>query len=142
ATAPAPLSRTGPGSCVLRGSPETLGANPDRGPGADAEPGTGPARESLAALPGAELPPLGSVGLLPVRRRVRVPRSAPGRDGAGLRRPAGNAGTASARRPAPVPGRRRAALVAPARRPRRAHPHFRRLPVVAVCRLSLRARDR
>ena len=41
-----------------------------------------PADEPLAPLPGPELPALGAHRLLPAGRRVRLPRSAPGRDGA------------------------------------------------------------
>ena len=40
----------------------------------------------MAPLPGARLPVLGAVGILPVRRGVRVPRPAPGRHGPGPRR--------------------------------------------------------
>ena len=46
------------------------------------------ARQRLAALPDARLPLLGAQRLLPVRRRVRLPRPAAGRDGAGPRRAA------------------------------------------------------
>ena len=42
----------------------------------------GPAAEPLAALPDARLPRLGALGLLPGGRRLRLPRPAPGRDGA------------------------------------------------------------
>ena len=43
-----------------------------------------PAAEPLAALSGAGLPRLGPLGVLPVRRRVRLPRSAAGRAGAAV----------------------------------------------------------
>ena len=42
----------------------------------------GPPAEPLAALPDARLPGLGALGLLPGERRLRLPRPAPGRDGA------------------------------------------------------------
>ena len=41
------------------------------------------ARQRLAAVPDAGLPPVGPQRLLPVGRRIRFPRSAAGRDGAG-----------------------------------------------------------
>ena len=92
-----------------------LGRGAGRRAGADARPRHGPAAQPLAALPGPELPPLGPLGVLPVGRRVRLPRPAPGRDGPGLRRAGRGAGPSAPRRGAAVPRRRRAALVAPAR---------------------------
>ena len=56
--------------------------------------------ESLAALPGAELPRLGAVGVLPVGRRVRVSRPASGCDGAGPRGPEERGPISSARQDA------------------------------------------
>ena len=44
--------------------------------------GDGPAAQSLAALPDAGLPHLGALGVLPVERRVRLPRPAAGHAGA------------------------------------------------------------
>ena len=67
-------------------------------------------------LPDARLPHVGAHRLLPVRRRVRLPRPAAGRDGAGPCRAAAAARAPAAVRGAPVPRRRRAALVASARR--------------------------
>ena len=58
----------------------------------------------------------GAQRLLPVGRRLRLPRSAAGRDGAGPCRAAAAARAPAALRGAPVPRRRRAALVASARR--------------------------
>ena len=52
--------------------------------GRDAVARARPHGERLAALPDAHLPPLGALRLLPVGRRLRLPRPAPGRGGAGL----------------------------------------------------------
>ena len=57
-----------------------------RGPRGDARPVAQLPRQRLAALPDARLPRVGAQRLLPVRRRLRLPRSAAGRDGAGPRR--------------------------------------------------------
>ena len=82
--------------------------------------------EPLAALPDARLPHAGRGRLLPGERRVRLPRPAPGRDGAVRRGPATwRASTCCAPRPA-VRGGRRPALVAARHRPGRAHPDQRR----------------
>ena len=81
---------------------------------------------------------LGAQRLLPVRRRVRLPRPAAGRDGAGARAAAAAARAPAALRRAPVPGRRRPALVASAGRPRRAHPLLGRLSLAAARDLPLR----
>ena len=70
------------------GGPGALGADPHRRAGPHARPRHGPAAQPLAPLPGAELPPLGPLGALPVGRGVWLPRPAPGRDGPGLRRAA------------------------------------------------------
>ena len=106
------------------------------------DPALRPAAQPLAALPGAELPRLGPVGVLPVGRRLRLPRPAPGRDGPGLRRPGRGAGADPPRGGPAVRRGRRAALVAPAGRPRRPHPHLRRPALAAARRLPLRDRDR
>jgi hypothetical protein len=59
------------------------------------------AGQRLAALPDARLPAVGSQRLLPVGRRLRLPRPAAGRDGAGPRRAAACcASTCCAARPA------------------------------------------
>ena len=107
----------GPGAVGPRAGCRS-GADPRRRPGRDGEP--------LAALPGPGLPGLGAVGVLPVRRGLRLPRPAPGRHGPGLRRPGRGAGADPAVGRAAVRGRGRAALVAPAGRRRRPHPHHRR----------------
>ena len=81
------LHRPGPGPGGAAGEVQRLwdrilGAvqvrTPDAGAGPDAQP--------LAALPGAGLPGLGALGVLPVGRRLRLPRPAPGRHGPGLQR--------------------------------------------------------
>ena len=59
----------------------TLGAVQVRTPDAGARR----AGQRLAALPDHRLPAVGAQRLLPVRRRVRLPRPAAGRDGAGAR---------------------------------------------------------
>ena len=59
-----------------------LGRDARRDPGADAGRFLRSADEPLAALPGPELPALGARRLLPAGRRLRLPRSAAGRDGA------------------------------------------------------------
>ena len=53
------------------------------GAGEDARPGDGHHAERLAALPDAGLPHLGALGVLPGERRLRLPRPAAGRHGAG-----------------------------------------------------------
>ena len=62
------------------------------------------------------------LGALPEQRRLRLPRPAPGRDGARVRRAGAGAGAHPARGGAPVRRGRRAALVAPAERPRACAP--------------------
>ena len=57
-----------------------------RGPGRDARPVAQRAGQRLAGLPDPGLPPLGAQRLLPVGRRLRLPRPVAGRDGAGPRR--------------------------------------------------------
>ena len=65
---------------------KALGADVDRRTGPHPEPRHGYDPEPLAPLPGVELSRLGALGTLSVGRGLRVPRPAPGRDGAGLRR--------------------------------------------------------
>ena len=100
------------------------------------------AGERLAAVPDAGVPPVGAQRLLPVGRRVRVPRPAAGRHGTGARRARARARAPRAVRGTPVRRRRRPALVASAVGPRRAHAVLRRLPVAAVRDRALRQRDR
>ena len=94
--------------------------------------------QRLAALSNARLPHLGAQRLLPIRRRLRLPRSIARRHG---HRPRGarlGAPTSAALREPPVSGRRRPALVASAAGPRRAHPVLRRFPVAGFGHLPLR----
>ena len=119
-----------------------LEAHAGRGAGAHARPGAEPAGQRLAALPDAGLPHVGAQRLLPVGRRLRLPRPAAGRDGPGAHPPAPAARAPAAVRQPPVRRGRRAALVAPAVGPRRAHALLRRLPVAAAGAVPLRAGHR
>ena len=106
----------------------TLGAVQRRNP----RPVPQRAGQRLAAVPDPGLPPVGAQRLLPVRRRLRFPRSAAGRDGAHPRRAASRArAPAPVRRPS-VPRRRCPALVASSNGPGRAHPLFGRLSLAAA----------
>ena len=96
------------------------------------------AGQRLAALSDSCVPSLGAQRILPVGRRLRLPRSVAGRDGADPQRAAAAARTPAALRVPPVPRGRRAALVASARGPRRAHPLFGRLSLAAAGGLPLR----
>ena len=86
--------------------------------------------------------PLGAERLLPVGRRVRVPRPAAGRDGARPRRGAARPPAPAAVRVAAVPRRRRPALVASACGPGRPHALLGRLPLAAAGDVPLRDRHR
>ena len=101
-----------------------------------------PADEPLAALPGPELPRVGALGLLPAGRGVRLPRPAPGHDGAGSGSTRSRPRAPAARSRPPVRRGRRPALVARAERPRHAHPLLGRPAVAALRGRSLRADDR
>jgi len=129
----------GPGSRAVVGR-RPLGRSARRRADRDAGSRDGRAGQSMAPLPDDRMPDLGAVRLLPGRRRVRLPRSAAGRHGAGARAPDAHAGTPAARRRAPVRGRRRAALVAPPLRSRGAHPDRRRRPVAGARDRALRRR--
>ena len=59
-----------------------MGRHPRRGSGEDARSRDGHSAEPLAALSDARLPRLGASGVLPGERRLRLSRSASGRDGA------------------------------------------------------------
>ena len=90
--------------------------------GQDSRSRDGPPPRPLAALPDARLSAVGALGVLPVERRLRLPRSAPGCDGA-VPRPTGpRARPAPASVGSPVRRRRCPALVAAPRWPGRAHP--------------------
>ena len=88
------------------------------------------------------LPPLGPIGVLPVGRGLRLPRPAPGRDGACPRRPRGGPGPYPPCGVPAVPRRRRAALVAPARRTRGPHADLRRPALASLRRPPITSRRR
>ena len=136
------LPRAGAGQGGHSGSAGPLGGGAGSGAGADAGRRDGLDVESLAGLSGAELPFLGPLGVLPVERRLRLPRPASGRDGARPRGAGGDARRPAAVGVAAVPRGRRAALVAPAARRRRPHALLRRLPLAAVRRRLLRRPQR
>ena len=99
-----------------RGGRARVGRHARRHPGQHAGRFVRSHRESLAALPDAELPHLGAQRPLSARRRVRFPRSAAGRAGAALRAAGSVPRAPPARGIAAVRRGRRAALVAPAER--------------------------
>ena len=103
-----------------------LGRNPRGRPGQDAGPLDGHHAERLAALSDARLPHLGAIRLLPGQRRLRLPRPASGRHGAGRDPPPADARTSDPRGRSPVRRGRCPALVAAAFGPGRADAHLRR----------------
>ena len=134
---PLPRGRSRRGPAPRR---RPLGRRARHGPGENAGPVDGPHAESLAALPDARVPRLGAVGVLPGERRLRLPRPAPGRNGARAVAPGNDARASAARRGPAVRRRRRPALVDAAVRTRGAHPHLRR-PDVARLRHRTLCRD-
>ncbi len=108
----------------------------------NARPGGQLSGQRLARLPDPRLPHVGAHWVLPVRRRIRVPRPVAGRDGADPRRAWPVPRAPAPLRGPPVRRGRRSTLVAPARRAGRAHALLRRLPLAPICRLPLRRRDR
>ena len=141
-------SRPVPWCCAYRDEPAVeaalaadqgvVGRSARHDPGAHPRARRGFPDQPLAALSDPELPDLGAFRLLPVRRRLRLPRSAAGRDGAAVRPSRAGARTHPARRRPPVQGGRRPALVASAGR--RGHPlaDLRRSPVASLRRRALR----
>ncbi len=119
-----------------------LGRNARGSPRRDALGRTRPHGQRLARLPDAGLPDLGTDRLLPVGRRLRLPRSAPGCGGPRLRPPGSDARPDPAPRRAPVRRGRCAPLVAPAGGSRHAHAILRRPPVAPVGDQPVRGRDR
>jgi len=112
--------------------PPVLGLAARRHPGPHARPAAGRDGEPLAAVPDPVLAAVGQGGLLPGRRRDRLPRPVAGRHGLRLGGSLAAARADPAVRLAPVPGGRRAALVACAGRRGRAHPLLRRSAVAAL----------
>ena len=129
-------------TAALRRGAGLLGSPARHDAGHDARSRDGPDAQPLAALSDAGLPDLGPVGVLPVERRVRLPRSAAGRARAAARRAAPRARAHPARRVAAVRRRRRPALVARAGRPGRAHALLRRPPLARLRDAALRGGDR
>ncbi len=127
---------------ALEGGLAVLEPHPRRGPGRDARRVAQRADQRLAPLPDPGVPPVGAQRVLPVGRRLRLPRPVAGRDGAGARRAPAPARAPAPVRGPPVPGRGCPALVASAVRPGRAHPLLRRLPLAGPGHLPLRAEHR
>ena len=122
--------------------PRALGRTARHRHGRHARSAVRRAGESLVAVPDARVPAVGARGFLSGRRRVRIPRSVAGLDGARDRRAATVAQAAAAVCVPTVRRRGRAALVASAGRRRRAHAIQRRPAVVAVRDRALRRRHR
>ncbi len=138
----AALSRRDGGAGRAGRGARALEAGARRRPGDHAGSGARRAGERVAALPDAGVPPVGAQRVLPVGRRVRIPRPAAGRHGARACRARAGARAPGALRGPPVRRRRRPALVASAVGPRRAHALLGRLPVAAVRDRALRQRHR
>ena len=122
---------------ALEGRLGLLESNPRRGERGYARSRCECDGERLAVVSDPELPALGTDGVLSIRRRLRVPRSVAGRDGAGACRTGPHPRASAPRRRASIPRRRRATLVASTGGARRAHAFFRRLSVAALCHLPL-----
>jgi cellobiose phosphorylase len=120
------------GALRLGRSHAPVGRDPAHGRGEDARRLLRRGHERLAAVPGAGVPHLGALRLLPARRRVRIPRPAPGRDGVRAGAPRAGPRSAAAFRGAAVPRGRRAALVARAGGQGHAHALLRRHAVAAL----------
>ncbi len=123
------------GDAARRG--ELLGRYPGHGPGADARPLDGHHAQPLAHLPDARLPAVGEDGVLPGRRRLRVPRPAPGRHRPGDLEARARPGASPAGRGTSVRRGRRPALVASAVGSGRPDPDLGRSPLAAVRGRSL-----
>ena len=119
------ISRGRPRLDAGRGHP-ILGQLAWRDPGQDSRPLDGPHAQSMAAVSGAGVPRVGAIGLLPGGWRVRLSRSAAGRDGAGDGAACADARASDSRGLAPVHRRRRATLVAAAGGAGSPHAHHRR----------------
>ena len=113
-----------------------VGRHPRRGSGENPRSFHGYHAEPLAALSDSRLPRVGPIGILPGQRRIRLSRSASGRDGASSIEACHGARPYPACGRAPVRRRRRSALVASAVRSRSPHSGLRRPRMVAVYRRS------
>ena len=137
-----PLRHGVAGGDVARRGRSCVGRHPRRRPGPHAGRFVRSDREPLAALPDAQLPRVGALRPLSARRRVRLPRSAPGRPRADVH-PAGSLPRAAvARGVQAVRRRRRAALVASAGGTRHPYALLGRSALAPVCRGPVRVADR
>ncbi len=121
---------------------ELLEAAPRHRAGEDARSRDGSAPQRLAALSDAGVPDLGTLGFLPVERRIRLPRSAAGRARVDA---CGAAPGAQPHRPCRVPAvhrRRRPALVARTGRAGRADQVLGRSAVAGLRDAAVHACDR
>jgi cyclic beta-1,2-glucan synthetase len=101
-----------------------------------------PAVQSRARLPDLGVPPVGALRLLPGGRRLRLPRSAAGRAGAGGDAARPHPRASAARGGSAVRGGRRPALVEPEQRRGHSHALLGRSALAAVRRRRVRAADR
>ena len=136
------LRTTRRSSGVDRADRTVLGRHPRRRPGAHARRLVRSARESLAAVPGPQLPHLGAQRPLSARRRVRLPRSAAGRAGTAPLAPGSVPRAPAAGGVQTVRRRRCPALVASADRPRDTHALLGRSALAAVRRCRVRRTHR
>ena len=116
------------GSAAARGALEAvwqlLEPHARRSAGGNTRPVRQHPDQRLASVPDAGVPSLGAERILPVGGRLRLSRSAAGRDGAYIRRAASRARASAALRCPSVPGGRCSALVASPLGSRRAHALF------------------
>src|SRR5437016_13170014 len=118
-----------------------MGRRPRRGAGEDSRSIDGHPGQPLAALSDPLLPGVGALGVLSGRRRLWIPRSAPGCDGSHGSRPPGDARASAPGGGPAVRGGGRAALVAHALGSRRPDANLRRCRMAAVRRRPLRGSD-
>ena len=119
-----------------------LEAAPRHSAGQDARSRDGSAPQPLAALPDAGVPDLGTLRVLSVERRVRLPRSVAGRARAHARGAAPRAQSHHPRRVPAVRRGRRPALVARTGRAGCANEVLGRSPVAGLRDAAVHARDR
>ena len=141
---PLPVGRS---RCGVPHGGSVLGRCARNGSSEDAGPLPGHHSQSLDALSDARLPYVGAIGPLSGERRLRIPRSASGWNGARSVQARPDARASAARSPPTVHRGRRPALVATVGRGgidrrRRSHPHCRRSGLAGVRHRSLRRGDR